>query len=252
MSRFGVFWENLLFPPRCIGCGELMQRDVLDPCQNPLCYKCYSGWIQEKTQLCPDCGLTMSHCPCCPSGTRKAGIEKTLKLVNYPTDRMTAGRRSILNMKKRLDHRAFRFFAEQLSVPLKAYMAEQRLTREEVAVCHIPRGKKNKNRYGFDQAEELCRRLSALLEVRHLDILYRVSGGREQKKLNASQRAQNAACGLGVDRARWKAYGKEVTCLVLVDDIATTGNSLMSGAKAIRPYFDGRIIALVLAKTPKG
>ena len=248
--RWLRFFENLLFPPRCVSCHGLMQKDLLDPCECPLCDKCRLEWEREKGEDCPDCGREMVLCRCYPPRMKKAGISEAIKLINYRSDRETAGRRAILYLKKHLNSRGFDFFAKQLSYPVKKHMDQNGLTSKDVAFCYVPRGEKNAAEFGLDQSEQLCRRLAACCGARFLPLLYR-TGKRsaEQKKLSGKMRERNAENRFAVD-------GKVLTdlagvkCLFLVDDIITTGASLRSCAKAVSPVFDGTLVAVALARTP--
>lgn len=253
MKGLARFFENLLFPPRCASCHGLMQRNVLDLCESPFCDRCRLAWEREKGESCPDCGFEMLACRCYPARMKKAGISDAIKLVSYRTDRETAGRRAILYMKKHLNGKGFDFFAEQLSYPVKKYMEEHGLSEEQVAFCHVPRGRGNLVKYGFDQSEQLCRRLAACCGAQAHALIFRTAKKDvEQKKLSAKERTENTENKFEVDEVLLRSLAGKVRCLFLLDDVMTTGASLRSCAKQIVPHYKDDIVAVAIARTPSG
>ena len=252
---FFRFFENLLFPPRCVSCRGFLQKDILDPCLLPLCPTCRIGWEREKGEPCPDCGLDMSFCRCLPERMKRAGISKTIKLVNYQTARSTVGRRAILYMKKHFNAAAFSFFAEQLSHSVKKHMEEKGVLAEEVAFCHVPRGRKSVSLYGFDQAKQISRHLAAACGTRSVSLFVRKTRfgikEKEQKKLSGRARTENVKGKFGVEK-RILSTLKSVKLLFLVDDIVTTGSSICGCAELLKKQFDGDIVVVSIARTPLG
>lgn len=246
------FLENLMFPPRCVACRAFLQKDILDSCESPLCQRCRVEWEREKGEDCPDCGMEMNSCECCPSRLKKGGITYAVKLVNYVSTRETAGRRSILSMKKRANHRAVDFFAEQLSYPVKRYMDEHGLAAEQVAFCYVPRGRRNVSKYGFDQSRLLCRSLAVACGAKDYPLFVRVSSkSKEQKKLSAEARKRNSQNQYAVRKRISEKLPRDVKCLFLLDDIVTTGESMLGCVKALKGRYGGEIVAVSLARTPK-
>lgn len=245
------FFTDLLFPPRCVSCGALCKKDLLDPCDTPMCDKCRVAWEKEKTETCPRCGLELMQCRCSSARMEKAGIEQSIKLIYYRGSRMTAGRRAILYLKKRKSNRSFSFFGEQLAFPLRRYMKENGLRSEEVLFCYVPRGRRNADLYGLDQAERLCRALSAQVGCRTVPLFYRIRRDeREQKKLSAKERAQNVKNRFGIDRDVLSGIPSTVRCIFLVDDVITTGASIAACAVLLREHRGGAIVGVSLARTP--
>lgn len=252
MSSVWQFLENLLFPPKCLSCGEFLQEHLTDPCNRPLCHRCRVEWEREKGEICPECGAEMPTCRCCPPRLTKAGVERTVKLVNYQNQAETAGRRAILRMKKRANHRAIDFFATQLCYSVKGYMDEQGLDVSQVAFCYVPRGQKNVARYGFDQSKLLCQALAKTCGAMCFDIFIRTAGNvAEQKKLSAKERQANSRNRYAVREKGLSRLQSGVKCLFLVDDVITTGESMLGCVKALKGRFDGTVVAVSIARTPK-
>ena len=252
MNTIVRFFENLFCPPRCISCRGFLQKNILDPSDRVLCDRCRLAWEREKGEQCPDCGLEYLFCRCATKRMRDMNVSEAIKLVSYRKDKMTAGRWSILYMKKHANHRAFDFFAEQLSYPLKQYMEQNQIQAEDARLCYVPRGKKNRRVWGFDQSEQLCRRVSALCNVEALPVFYRISKrDLEQKKLAGVERVQNAVGHFAVDPGITEEL-QTVKCLFLLDDVITTGSSICGCVSPLRNYYGGAVVGVAIAQTPQG
>ena len=240
------FFENLLFPPRCISCRAFLQKNLLDACESPFCPTCRIRWEREKNEACPDCGFESVACRCCPPRLRKVGVEEILHLVNYSADQMTVGRRTVLNMKKKANQQAISFMAEQLSYSVKRCMELHGLSEAQIGFCHVPRSRANVARYGFDQTQLLCRALAKRLGASSYSLCFRRRGkDTEQKKLSAKERAINlagafAVCEVPADKL-----------VILVDDVVTTGASASVAASLLRAAGAKRLITLCVAVTEK-
>lgn len=71
----------------------------------------------------------------------------------------------------------------------------------------------------------------------------------DQAGLDHSQRADNLECAMGV-RQRWRAGVRGVTCL-LVDDVLTTGATLVEAARALRAGGASHVAAATVAATQR-
>jgi competence protein ComFC len=116
----------------------------------------------------------------------------------------------------------------------------------ETVLVSVPRGRRGKSRYGFDQSEEICKFLSEKTGIPYeAGILRRRIGGREQKKLSRSERASNLK-GLLYLRKDASLQGKTV---ILFDDIVTTGVSLSACVPLLRKAGADQLLFSALAVT---
>ena len=240
---------NLLFPPKCIGCGELYQKDMFDECQLPFCEKCRLKWEYEKLDRCPDCELEMTICNCGSRLLKKLEIEDCVKLINYTPMKNTVGRSAILTLKRKKKARAFNYFATQLSYAVNGRIVG--FDKEKTIVTYVPRNKKGIALYGFDQSKELAKRLSKELGIKSVPLFSRTrkkSG--EQKKLTLSARLENAK-GTYKFNKKCKNELDGVECVILVDDILTSGASISGCILALKPMFKGTIVCATLGRTGK-
>ena len=248
--KVGRFFYDLLFPPRCISCRAFCKKDILDPSDAPFCEKCRLDWEKEKTACCAGCGKELLNCRCTSSRMERAGIKQSVKLVFYQSERDTVGRRSILHLKRNRNRRAFDFFAAQLAFPLNRLIAEKGFSAEEIRFCYVPRSHKSEESQGLDQAECLCRAIAKRYGTTPTPLLYRSGAEKaEQKTLSAREREKNVKRLFALDEAVFPKIG-DARCIVIVDDVITTGASVSACASLLKGRFPGEILALSLARTP--
>ena len=75
--------QNLLFPPKCANCGELLDVEVSSKLTDPLCPDCRLDFESEKERECNTCGLAMKFCRCMPRAMNRAQCTALLKLISY-------------------------------------------------------------------------------------------------------------------------------------------------------------------------
>lgn len=190
-------------------------------------------------------------CRCSSGKMEKAGVGVSLKLIHYRAGKNTVGRRAVLYLKTHTHKRAFRFFAEQLSFPVRRYMKEKDLASEEVCFCYVPRSYKSEETYGLDQAEQLCRALAACFDCDAVPLFYRIgTGDAAQKTLSAKAREDNMKERFEIDGHEWCKIAETVKCLFLVDDVITTGASVSACARLLKGRYEGETVAVSLARTP--
>ena len=247
MNRVAAFFNNLLFPPKCVSCGEFIQKDVFDPCEVPFCEKCRIKWEREKLEICPDCGLEMMLCNCGAPLMKKSGVCDYVKLIGYSVKNNGVGKRALLYLKRHKNRRAFDYFASQLAYSVSARM--KRLDADSFVVAYAPRGYRSLALYGFDQSRELSERLAKKLGVPCVKIFRRaINKNLQQKKLNLAQRRENAKSAYSLT-ANAEAALMSVDCVLLVDDVITSGASLYGCVSALKDIYGKKIICVTLART---
>ncbi len=246
-NTFGRLLKNLLFPPKCVACREFIQKDLLDKCEIPLCEKCRAKWEREKLDRCPDCELEMTVCNCGSRILDKVGVTDTVKLVNYSVRQKSVGKSAVLYMKKHKSSVAFDYFAAQLSFAVSRKIKEY----GNSVIAYVPRSEKSVSEYGFDQSKLLADRLADKCGVECLNLFFRIPRKSvEQKKLNLSDRFGNAK-GLYELDERVTSRLEGIKCVVIVDDVITSGASLSACVETLKSVFDGEIVCAAVARTGK-
>jgi ComF family protein len=108
-----------------------------------------------------------------------------------------------------------------------AFSRDRRALTDEILIP-IPLHPTRKRERGYNQSALLARHLSSLAGVETRDILVRTRRTRSQTELDAGQRRKNV---LNAFAAKCNCRGVRV---VIVDDVATSGATIVEAAKAIR------------------
>lgn len=244
-SENGFHWRNsfpaarnavydLLFPPRCILCDDLMEqgqgqihpncRNKLYPVSGAVCLHCGRPVVSEKYEFCYDCARK-EECHRKKEDTFRQGkslylykgqIKQTMYRFKYSNKREYAS-----------------FFAERAMESYGDWLEKIDVD----AVIPVPMYKRKERKRGYNQAAEFAR---ALIHVMELDrstkqkekkagkkipvyderAMLRVKNTRPMKELNDLERKNNLRNAFQVTENNVK-YRK----VLLVDDIYTTGST---------------------------
>ena len=248
MSRFLTLLQGRVFPPYCIGCGER-----ISPCSPAgeapyFCKKCEKKWESEQLSQCPVCYAAYCDCHCRPDVMHRAGVVGLVKLAPYHGEQGRAVvDRVIHGMKRTPRRRSFDCCARALAPLLLSALekAEEKVPISHTVIGYLPRSRANVTRYGFDQARELAKALSARTGIPVARVLKRVRDGAPQKSLGVRKRQENlrgafAPCGT--------VKGLRV---ILVDDLVTTGAGMAEAARVLRRSGAKDVLGVAVAVTPK-
>lgn len=216
---------DLLYPPRCPGCGRLGQL---------LCPACQAR-IEPLPELsCHRCGGPVTGqdlCPACRTSASNLDALFAAAVFAHPL-------RDAIHDLKYNSGRA-------LAVPLGQRMALAWRARGLSAdlIVPVPLHPSRQAERGYNQSALLTRVLAAEVGVPVDErLLIRQRATEHQVGLGQVDRARNVA---GAFTCRGDAAGKRV---ILVDDVATTGATLEACAAALREAGAGSVIAFVLAR----
>ncbi len=110
-----------------------------------------------------------------------------------------------------------------------------------IVLCPVPQGTASARARGYDPVRMLARRFTG----HHVPpLLRRVGPARTQKLLGVEERLRNAR---GTLQARHPLHGVDV---LLIDDVVTSGATLLEAARAVREAGGAVIGAAALAATP--
>ncbi len=242
---FGDYAKKLFLVRKCAACGEILR---LDSYYKVLCPECLLAFDVAKTETCPECQKAAFECTCQTKLLSKSGSLCLCKLYFYHTGREKAPQNKLIyNIKHRRSKRTSVFVATELwSVlcrELKLLMLKD--YGDECVLVNMPRSKKGINKDGFDQAAELCSALSSASGIPYVPIIKRHFGGKEQKRLNATQRRRNIKSLIyPIKGAEEYIKGKYV---ILLDDVTTTGASMSACLNILRKMGTKGIICCCVA-----
>lgn len=233
MLRSGGAWaerirrvEAWLLPAECLLCG----RHVLEPGEPLACRLCRSRWRPLPHPRCDRCGQPLPlpvACRLCREWPRDLERVRSAVLLDPPV-------REFLHQFK---YHGWRRLARVMATALVDSL-------EEVGpgvLVGIPADRRRLRHRGYNQAAELAAALAALTGRRHdPGRVWRSREAASQTRLGAADRRANLA---GAFTAR-AASGP----VVLVDDVFTTGATLVSAATACLDAGASRVVAVTFAR----
>ncbi len=243
--KISEFLERFVYIRRCAGCGVLMGYEAH---KDAFCPSCRIKWEMAKSELCVECARPVSECDCMPKNLSRTGLLALKKLVLYlPKSPSKPQNRILYFIKHNKNKRVAGFLASQLSSRVFEIMRETSLEREGFVLTYIPRSKRALLEYGFDQSELICRALSDICGIKLVKVFERDRTSKEQKKLDALGRSNNASSGIDIrEGAISEIDGKIV---ILFDDIVSSGASMVRAASLLRENKARNLFGLSVAFT---
>ena len=222
--------SDLLFPPRCVACGVLLDFDGLTD-DSALCEDCQKLLLNEQRERCGFCQQEVTQCSCMTDLQKKAGCKGFFKSVYYRHGtRIPVQNKLIYRIKDKRDVRTSRLLARMLQGVLEGQDEICALSKEDTVIVYVPRRRSVVLQTGVDQARSLARALARCTGIPVVSCIVRRRGKQaEQKTLTQGERLKNARASFFVRHSE-RITGKNV---LLVDDIVTTGASMAVCAKAL-------------------
>lgn len=237
--------RRLLFPPRCACCGELIDG-AYKAQPLALCKTCAVGWDAQKNALCHCCGYPVVDCENSVPMLARHGVDTLVKLVEYdPQKPNEVGNRLIFKLKDKESAELHAYLARELAPKIQKQLIKLGQTPENTVLVWAPRSIRARRDRGFDQSRGLCIALARELGLHKPVQMVRRTGGSVQKMLGQEQRAKNAFAAFeAVPEHCATLKGK---CVILVDDVVTTGATLSAVAAKIKPYKPAHLIGACVA-----
>lgn len=232
---------DLFFPPRCEACSGAVAAAPGE--ESLLCKPC--AVELERLALepaCPRCGRGVAAnevdeegaCTDCRSSS--LGCRRITRIGAYRGPL----RRLIRELKFRGREAAAHGFTEMLA---ERVLAESWAAELEV-VTFVPTHWTHRMRRPLHAAEVIANDVARKLHLPCVPLLRRLRGGRHQVGLSRRARLQNVRGSFGLS----PAYELADTCVLLMDDVRTTGATLEECARILRGGGAMRVYAAVAAK----
>lgn len=232
-------WRSLsvlLHPPaKCLVCGS-------DYCNNafPFCEDCRSAYTELIVKGCVDCGKSTYNCNC----VNVPHCIRVYWLFSYSGE---TARAIIYSLKMNSVYSDFNYFAHRLQEQIQ-YISGDNFGFD--CITYVPRSKEGIERYGYDQAMLLARRLSKLFEIPCKPLIAHTGISGQQKRLNREFRGTAA-------KTRFCPNTSELICdsfpykkVLLVDDVVTTGATMGECARILKSHGVSRVFGAFIAHTP--
>ena len=228
---------DLIFPPRCPGCSELISVKATDG----FCPECRLKWEQHTKENCRRCGQPLDNCWCGVPNDKEGYITHEYHLVQYDKTADTVIKRLIYNIKNHKSDIAFRTVAREMYNNLYS-----RVDYNNLILCYVPRSKTNIRKYGHDQSSEITKVLSEMTGLEVADVIIH-TGKSVQKKLGQSDRTKNAEMSYHIINGAGKLIKDKN--VILIDDVLTTGATVSRCAHLLKWKGAKRVIVFTIAKT---
>ena len=229
---------DLLYPPFCVGCDILLDRP------SALCPACFDKYIQEIDEQCGVCFQPIRYCSCSLKGLEHRGIRHLYKVFPYhpgQTDLLT--NKLIYVLKDKNLHYA----AEFLAWEMHDVFIYHGLNLSEFEIVYIPASTKRMAEKGFNQMATLSKFLGKYLGIKVSPVLYRTREAKPQKELRERERVDNTK-GLFAVRPKESIAGRK---FIVIDDVVTTGSTLVSAGKVLRDAGASKVIYAAISVTTK-
>ena len=200
-----------------------------------LCGADFPVTTSRTLQLCPDCAAAVRREYRCNEVISIAGADGTIAPLYY--------RGTVRNAMKRFKFSSAAYcadwFAAQMSVALTARLDDW----QPDLITYMPIGFLHYRKRGYNQAEWLAKGISDVLHIPvDTHTLYRVRRTKPQKKLNDIERKQNLQGAFSV-----KCALPPNACILLVDDIYTTGSTVDEAARCLQAAGECKVYVAAVA-----
>jgi competence protein ComFC len=216
VKKFLRSLSDFFFPyiPQCVCCGT--EKGVED-------------------YLCESCTEKME--------SLKAGEIKTVGIKAYSAYRYEGYAKKIVrgfkyNNKKWLS----RFMGDAM---IKAIFGGNIKPQDFSFICNVPLHAKKKKSRGYDQSEELAKRISETTGIPYINALKRIKFTKTQTKLTEQERRENI-------KGAFEKTAYVRGSALLVDDVLTTGATVMECAEVLKAAGAQSVTVLTFAKSVYG
>lgn len=227
---------DVAFPPSCVACGcgtaERERRDFCSVCEAELTVFREAVCLRCSTPLADAAETGASVCPACRD--ERWAFDRVIALGPY--DGLL--RRLVLEGKRRAGQPATEAFGRLL-----ARLCQQEAQTDSIVVP-IPQHWTRRLARRADGVGAMAESLAAGAGLPCVRALRRTRATPRQTEIAPSSRAANVRGALAV-RSGNRVAGR---CVLLVDDVFTTGATCQAAARALRAAGADRVVAVVAAR----
>jgi ComF family protein len=225
---------DFIFPKKCVVCRKHGSY---------LCSKCFSYLSFDAKSLCLLCNNPTFNNLTHPRCSRKYGIDGCFSALSY---------------NKTVQKLIFSFKYKPYLTDLKVVLTElfyesiiqneqfqQQIKKGRWLMVPIPLSKSKLRKRGYNQAEILATELSKKFNFPVQNLLVRTRETKTQVGLTNLQRKLNVQNAFSIKTENAKLKTKNI---LLVDDIATTGSTLLEASKVLKKAGADKVFGLTLAR----
>lgn len=230
---------SYVLPSHCYGCEAPL---TLRSQELNLCTACRADLPRPDDHLCRLCGaFTATDCWLCLACSRRPpAFDQLLAAWRYESP--------IDDVLRALKFGQLEYLAPQIADELAAGCHTE-LDGHDL-VTAVPLHWRRRFERGFNQAALIARPLAKALDLPFRTLLRRTRATTPQSDLPRNERRRNVRGCFRSTRIRAPGIGLEGACVVLVDDVATTGATLEEASLVLKAEGAARVTAVAAARTP--
>ena len=233
-NLFISFEDTISKEHSCICCS----KEILDGSFYQLCQKCLNNIDIIGSRVCAKCGERLFDdillCDICKDVDYNFNSSRSVCYYNEESS----------NIVKALKYGGRKYYAKHIA----KMMTEDKTIFEKVdIITFVPMLNKKQKVRGYNQAEEIAREISNIVEIEMVCTLSKSDDTKHQAGLSQKERLENLKDSfLLINDAKDKIKGKVV---LIVDDVFTTGTTLSECAKALKKAKPAKVKTITFAKT---
>ena len=226
-------------------------RNFIDLIYPRTCFSCNCSIEHPRQYLCPDCENKMEPVK---EFCEKCGSYPVKNLCNHCSDNNYSFSRArsvykfgkevqvlVHNLKYNEFSGIARFFARKMA----EYINSMELFNRIDLICPVPLHKVKKRERGYNQAELISKKLSDILNIRHLPhLIKRKKYTETQTSLSKRERKNNVKNAFRISN-KYNIADKNI---LLIDDVFTTGATVNSISNLLKHNGVGKIYVLTIAR----
>jgi ComF family protein len=232
---------EIIYPPKCHVCLDFLddeERKSPDICDN-----CYSAFPLLTHPICSICGVPFAskveedhQCERC---IRTRPFYDELRSPYLYQD-------TIMEAIHRLKYSGKSYLARSMGRLLADFLKDWRGDIDSMIMMPVPLHKKKLRQRGFNQSVLLVKEIIRLIDIKaDYFTLRRIRYTETQTGLTLEERRKNVKGAFEVT-GKANLKGKSV---IMVDDVATTGNTINECARMLKKAGCERVLGLTLART---
>lgn len=228
--------------------GGKLRRFVFGDMTPHEAYRYFINYIYPN--ICPCCGEVIDYdeafCETCYDKLERYDenyyIENVDEFVAYCVYQNQA-KAAVLKFKIDACGNSYYAFASAI---VRALQEKQLLSQIDMVV-YLPMSKKDRRNRGYNLVKLIAKEIHYMLEIPCINALIKIKETKKQKELSEEERLINLIGAFKVSD-NVNVRGK---CVLVVDDLCTTGATLSEAARALKAGGADRVIAAAFAKTKK-
>lgn len=240
IKSFGHSLNSMLWPARCISCGELVDEGMplcnvcftglRAACDENYCHRC-GGYISEESAKAGRCGFCMDKKLHIDGFARAGRYESTLRNL-------------VLSLKRSENAALLQFVSILAKGAYQSRFADERID----LIVPVPLYWTRRARRGFNQADILAKSICSD-DIAIGKILRRCKKTKPQPVMTSYSQRQKNVKGAFVLRRKVDLHGKRIC---LVDDVRTSGATINECARVLKDAGAEKVYGFALAVPGSG